>query len=626
MESWNSGGQVEPDRLVTAYIPTLAVAAVGVLLFYATIAPAQAREVSFLPEWCIGVVVAIAGARAAVARYPRVYRMAVAGTTIFLIPGIVLAIGISSAEAIYMLHAAAIFVLAGMAWALVIPVVEQCTGQVPERGRILRACPILTWRPPFITTYVAAEQSSFSGEALGALMTVGAIGFAAASWAYAMDKASVPNPLPYALLFFAITMGLASLSKLVQRLRETRSSSVLIASDFLRMWATWTLVVLVACGIVAAILPKQPLTVPVRWAGKTALARLTGKSSVPVTPEAEQPAGYTYLPGAEVPDREGPGAIRVPGEATSLGAKIRGALSPIGQRLREGGLRIPDSVLNILLRVATLFEPQKTGTGYVIEHGAPRPVPVAARQEARRSTPAAPKLTMAQPAAKARQLRRALSDKPLRIVKVVLALALTGAVLWFSTLLVRRYIWRTLAASARWVVRVAGLLLKRLVHPLQARLARVRRKHRISRLIRSGIDPFLDPFEQTARQPIEEITRRAYSSFLAHAWLAGAERKESQTAYDFARYICKSSLFDPKAVWTITNACVHAGFSQSTLSDAQLAQLRAALKSAADSACVRVQQKELPARKLAYRRMLAERELDTADAAKDHLDLAESVA
>jgi len=213
---------------------------------------------------------------------------------------------------------------------------------------------------------------------------------------------------------------------------------------------------------------------------------------------------------------------------------------------------------------------------------------------------------------KQRQLSQALKNRPDRLLKLLLFLllallaAFALALLLFRVL--RRYVWYQLANLFRQLWGWAGERWGKVLGPYRERNRQARRERRILQLM-EGLQPFADPFADSAEKTSDDVARAAYAAFLAHLWLLGYERRESETDFDFATRLARQAKLDERAVMELTMGCVRSEFSPTPLSAAELTQVQRAYSQLIEAVNARIPEDARPEKMAAYRRVYAERQL-----------------
>lgn len=480
------------------------------------------------------------------------------------------------------------------AWGLVVPLVEQSSGRFAEQSGRMASGLVLIWRPPFVVRYRPAEQArslAYSGDALAVLIVVGTMVFAAGDHFARLPAPLTPSPVPYALAFFTAALSLASLSKLAQRTRQTSGGSVVLAEGSIGIWLGTTLAVLITSATAGVIMPGKLITVPVQRAGQALIHQLRYDKSKPDQGQAARQAQSESM------------LSRQSGSRPKSHMKESGLIGNLPDSLRGSAAAVTDRVMEAALRIATLFETPPT------QEETDSASPSAVNQPAGRSTGAgvtgdhekqAPKKKT-----KSETLMQALSEKHVRIAKLAAAAAFLGIAAWFVAIFVRRYLLKTLVRLARLASHCLAAAANALTAPLRTRLAAIRRQMSIAHLIRVSRNPFEDPFEAETGLTPEALAGAAFATLTAYAWLLGFERRGPETACDFAHRMCRSSLFNPQAIWTVVNACVRSAFSGAHAPETEVEHLHAALQHVRERARAEFTPEQLQAREMAYRRLLA---------------------
>jgi hypothetical protein len=147
---------------------------------------------------------------------------------------------------------------------------------------------------------------------------------------------------------------------------------------------------------------------------------------------------------------------------------------------------------------------------------------------------------------KATFLGTAIRNNPLRLIKLLVVLLLPVSLVYS--------IIRTVRGSRRRAATAAGLPGSLVPPP----------------------DPFADPFPALEGLPADEQAARIYASFLAYCWLRDYVRRPEQTEYEFAVWLEYSTHLDNQAVWTLTRCCTQVRYAGASLTPDDLAQARAA--------------------------------------------------
>ncbi len=650
MASWNSGDRDATDGVASRHIPALAVAGVGLLLLYAVVMLyGITRGRIFGVEWLVAMALLICCARAVLADYSRLVRFVCFLVFAAIMPGAVVLVAAYQRSGVLVSHAFVLFALCVAGWKLLEPVVEQCTGcttaMAPRPRRHLAVLP----RFPFIRVYekVAPAGLAYSGDALLTLIVVGTALFSLAEFLRLnRGLTGILSPLPFALLFYLIAGGLLSLSKLVQRLRET-PGTVRLESGFIRRWAGVMLTVLAVCGALAMVLPKQPVIGSGRWVVSQADERTRGFRPHPADWQPRAHPTPDGRPTSRMPfggrgDQPAGGGTGTPGETRGV---------PTG----DGGPA--DAAATLLRDAATAFEqdaqqtgntggsageaqsappgPPKPGDGQSAGSGGGRSGQGESGQSGggtgggRSNTAgsgtadgmASPSGASSHPderggATPMEELRQALRGRPDRQIKLaavlLIALAMLAGLVLLAVILVRRHVWYLLVNLWRLVSEWAGARLCRWLGPWRE-CARLRRREARLQQLMAGLHPFDDPFARAAHTG--DLPAALFTAFQAHAWLLGYERKPAETAFAFATRLADLSGLEGKAIWEITMGCVRTEFSPTPLSAVDLQQLNDAYARLTAAILARLPAETLPERREAYRRLLAERQLDREAAA-----------
>ena len=649
MASLNSSERDDTHSLTMFYLPLLAVAGVGLVMLYAVFLLAGIGSGYYVAEWALMLLLLVFCARAVLADYSRWVRL---GFFLFFaaaIPGALIAAGVYLRSLPITLHAFVLFGLCMLGWKLLEPVVEQCTGHTgrePVRRKKIVFAPTF----PFIDIYETTDPGglAFSGDALVALVVFGTLIFATGDYLrLSQGYAGILSPMPFALAFYAIAGGLISLSKLVQRVRET-PGSVRLEGGFIRTWASAMLTVLAICALLAYFLPKSPVIGTGSWMAGGINDRAQQYRNRFNLPESKTTYDFSRNPRGKAPfggrgPADAPGVGKVPGSAKrAVGPDSRPTNNP------------KETALDLLYKAATSFEsnPQEQlagsrqggqSGGDAGKNNAGGNTPGKGSQSKKNgssgisgnsnqsdqsdrsdqsdknqnaSSPQQPPQN-GQSNDKSDQLKQALKNRPDRLLKLLLILllalliALALALLLFRV--IRRYIWYQLANLARQLWGWAGERLNRVLAPYRERARQARHERRVLHLM-AGIQPFTDPFANTEGKSNDDIARAAYAAFLAHLWLLGYERRESETDFDFAARLRDQAKFDERAVMEITMGCVRSEFSSTPLTDAELAQVQRAYGQIIDAVGARIPEDARPEKMDAYRRLLAERQLAREDA------------
>jgi hypothetical protein len=199
---------------------------------------------------------------------------------------------------------------------------------------------------------------------------------------------------------------------------------------------------------------------------------------------------------------------------------------------------------------------------------------------------------------------------PRRLLKVLivllLAVALLGGVIALLVAGWRHYLGQLFSNLWHFILTTLSRLVTRWLNPWRARISAQRHEREVQQMM-EALDPFTDPFTYSAGRPPGEVLNSAYSTFVAHMWIAGYERRPAETAYDFAQRLADVPTFDEKAVWALTRGCVQAEYSpDSPISPDELTFLREALQTLTLAVQDHMSPENYQARKLDYCRRLAE--------------------
>jgi len=588
--------------LTRFFLPLLAVVGVGLVMLYAVLLTAGAGGGYYLVEWALMMALLLFCARAVLAEYGRWVRL---GFFLFFaaaIPGALIAAGVYLHSLAITAHAFVLFGACMLGWKLLEPVVEQCTGHT-GRAPVKRKKIVFAPTFPFIDIYETAEPGglAFSGDGLAALLVFGTLIFAAGDYLrLSRGFSRVLPPMPFALAFYAVAGGLISLSKLVQRVRET-PGSVRLEGGFLRSWAGAMLAVLAICALLAWLLPKSPVIGTGSWVAGGA-RQLKDRVSLPesrMTYDDSRDTQATAPLGGRGPS-DAAGVGKTPGKQRAVRPNHNPTKNP------------RDKAIDLLYNAATSFEGKSQqqegdspGKGSQSKAGGSEGSGEGQSDMSDRSD-------QSDHSGKQNQLMQALKNRPDRLLKLLLFLllallaAFALALLLFRVL--RRYIWYGLAmlSSLLWAwvrARAASLL-----SPFVRRIRHARRERRL-RLLMAGMQPFADPFAGAEGKPHKEIIRAAYAAFLAHLWLLGYERREAETDFDFAARLARQAKLDERAVMELTMGCVRSEFSPTPLTATGLVQVQRAYAQLIDIIDTRIPEEVRPEKMAAYRRLLAERQL-----------------
>ena len=640
---------VEHDdtRILTRFtLPLLAVAGVGLVMLYAVLLLAGIGSGYYLVEWALMMGLLLFCTRAVLADYGRWVRM---GFFLFFaaaIPGAIIVAGIYLRRQEIVSHAFILFGLCMFGWKLLEPVVEQCTGHT-GRGPVKRKKIVFVPTFPFVDIYETTEPGglAFSGDALVALVVFGTLIFAIGDYLrLSQGYAGLLSPMPFALAFYGICGGLISLSKLVQRVQET-PGSVRLEGGFLRSWAGAMLAVLAVSAVLAYFLPKSPVIGTGSWmAGgvNNQAQRYKDRFNLPESKTtydfSRNPQGKAPFGGRGLSDA--PGVGKVPGSAKrAVGPDPRPTKNP------------KEQALDLAFKAATSFEgdqqeqqaggqgkrqsggdsgqnnaggktpgkgdqSQKNdksgGAGGAGNDGGSGKSDQSAQSDKNGNGSSARQPQNGQSENKQDQLSQALKNRPDRLLKLLfflllaLLLAFALALLLFRVL--RKYIWYQLANLFRQLWGWAGERWGRMLAPYRERSRQARHERRIQQLT-EGLQPFADPFADTAAKTPDDVARAAYAAFLAHLWLLGYERRESETDFDFAARLARQAKLDERAVMELTMGCVRSEFSPTPLTAAELAQVQRAYAQLIEAIDSRIPEDARPEKMAAYRRLLAERQL-----------------
>jgi len=658
----NSGEHDDTQALTRFYLPLLAVAGVGLVLLYAVLLVAGLGARYFMIEWAGTLLLLVFCARAVLADYGRWVRM---GFFLFFaaaIPGALIAAGVFLRNREITVHAFILFGLCMLGWKLLEPVVEQCTGHTgrqPARRKKFVFVPTF----PYLDIYETTEPGglAFSGDALVTLVVFGTLIFAAGDYLrLSQGYRNIFSPMPFALGFYAIAGGLMSLSKLVQRVRET-PGSVRLEGGFLRSWAGAMLAVLAICALLAYFLPKTPVIGTGSWMARGMNDRAQQYKNRFNLPESKTTYDFSHNPQGTAPlgghgSADSPGVGKVPGASQrAVGPDPRPTQNP------------KDRALDLLYNAATSFEGNAPGqqagspqggqsSGNAGQNNAGGTTPgkgSPSKQnghsdasgknggsgQSNQSNQSGKSGNNQQGASsrqppqhgqsnnKLRQLGQALKNRPDRLLKLLLFLLLALLAAFAVALLlfrvIRRYIWYGLATLFRLLwgwLRERGT---RLLAPFRARIRQARRERRIQQLM-ADMQPFAYPFADAESKSNDDIARAAYAAFLAHLWTLGYERREAETDFDFASRLARQTKLDERAVMTITLGCVRSEFSPTPLSAAELAQVQTAFVQLIDAITSRILEDARPEKMAAYCRLQAERQL-AREELRDYPEPAEPV-
>lgn len=506
-------------------------------------------------------------------------------------------------------------------------------GELLQFGGLLLACCGLAWVPLFMVREATGgvlqrlrqpgeeeRPRSFSCAMIILVLIVGSLIFLFGESNAQNSGRNSFVVLLFAIPFSLICLSLLSLYKLVRRTFDTPGKPIALSADFVQRWMVTLMVVLLACCIFALIPPKPPLKwltanrqqntqepyspgvpglrqvdtppagdrgnstrstpAPAKRPGSSTNEK--GKNGVPgkngsPSRDAEPPSipgdgGVDGPQGTGTPDSHGPSeakhTTKQPGKGpsssgTSSSGKGKGTPQVVSTppSAKRGPLlwRVADKILDQAAKVAFAGEGQQRVT--------PGTEPAA-------DAPTVVMITREQVRAKARSLVQLLRENPVRLAKVVLtALALVSCII------------------------LPIVYLRRMLKRRKQRLAEAALE-----LLRC--DPFLDPFTQpvaTSQERIEAI----YRTFLAYLWLLDIERKPAQTEFNLAEWLIANDSLDSDAVWVVTRAYTQGRYAATPLSDAELAQVRAALATIIADVTARVPDDERERKMEAYRSLLA---------------------
>lgn len=632
--------------LTRFYLPLLAVAGVGLVMLYAVFLLAGIGSGYYLVEWAVMLGLLVFCARAVLADYGRWVRL---GFFLFFaaaVPGAIIVAGVSLKSLPITLHAFILFGLCMFGWKLLEPVVEQCTGHT-GRAPVKRKRYVFVPTFPFIDIYETTEPGglAFSGDALVALVVFGTLIFAGGDYLRrSQGYTGIISPMPFALAFYAIAGGLISLSKLVQRVQET-PGSVRLENGFLRSWAGAMLAVLAICALLAYLLPKSPVIGTGSWmAGgmNNQAQRYKDRFNLP---ESKTTYDFSRNPRGKAPfggrgPSDAPGVGKVPGSSKrAVGPDSRPTKNP------------KETALDAMYKAATSFEgnrqEQQAGSpgkgqsggnsgqnnsggntpgkgdqsktngnggasGGSGKNGGSGKSDQSGQSDKNQKADSPQQPQNGQSNDKLNQLGQALKNRPDRLLKLLLflllalLLAFALALLLFRVL--RRYIWYQLANLFRQLWGWAGERWSKVLGPYRERSRQARRERRILELM-EGLHPFTDPFADSAEKTPDDVARAAYAAFLAHLWLLGYERRESETDFDFATRLARQAKLDERAVMELTMGCVRSEFSPTPLTVAELVQVQRAYAQLVEAVNARIPEDARPEKMAAYRRSLAERQL-----------------
>lgn len=201
----------------------------------------------------------------------------------------------------------------------------------------------------------------------------------------------------------------------------------------------------------------------------------------------------------------------------------------------------------------------------------------------------------------ARQLIRQNPWRLLKVLPVALLLGLGIAVLVMAFWRHRGHPGRALSAIGHAVRQLLGYI----VAPWRKKQHQRTYDEEIARLMAED-DPFADPFTHDPPLPPEELAQAAYRTFLACLWLQGHTRKENQTEWDFAEWLCEHARLPRAPIRTITDAYVRGHYAARPLGAAELAALQQALQQIITHVTGPIPEDELTEKQTTYRRQLAE--------------------
>ncbi|MHB0936996.1 MAG: DUF4129 domain-containing protein [Armatimonadota bacterium] len=639
----------DTKTLTRFYLPLLAVAGVGLVMLYAVFLLAGIGSGYYFIEWALMMGLLLFCARAVLADYGRWVRL---GFFLFFaaaVPGAIIVAGVTLKSLPITLHAFILFGLCMFGWKLLEPVVEQCTGHT---GRALVKRKKIVFVPtfPFVDIYETTEPGglAFSGDALVALVVFGTLIFALGDFLrLSQGYTGIMSAMPFALGFYAIAGGLISLSKLVQRVQET-PGSVRLEGGFLRSWAGAMLAVLAVSALLAWFLPKSPVIGTGSWMAGGVNNQAQRYKDRFNLPESKTTYDFSRNPQGRAPFG-GRGPSDAPGEGKVPGSSKR-AVGPDPRPTKNP----KETALDLAYKAATSFEgnqPERQAGGQGKgqsggdsgQNNSGGKTPGKGDQSKNNdksggsggsgndggsgksdksdqsgksdqdgkdgSSPQQPE--NGQSDNKQNQLAQALKNRPDRLLKLLLFLllallaAFALALLLFRVL--RKYIWYQLANLFRQLWGWACERWGRMLGPYRERSRQARRERRILQIM-EGLQPFTDPFTNTAAKTPDDVARAAYAALLAHLWLLGYERRESETDFDFAARLARQAKLDERAIMELTMGCVRSEFSPTPLTAAELAQVQRAYSQLIDSINARIPKDARLEKMDAYRRLLAERQ------------------
>ncbi|HEX2949058.1 MAG TPA: hypothetical protein VHV83_05760, partial [Armatimonadota bacterium] len=247
MPTLNSGNQDGDNNLVTAYIPLLATVAVQAPVLYIVLLLANESQNAYYLEWFASVVLSVLGLRFTITReFINLRWLAILANG--LLPITMLITGALSHTPMLIIHGSALLLLLLPAWVPVLLVFETTGKQLRQLNGGGTPSTDNTISPPptraILTLVIVIGTIIFT--CCGANKTA----------------VTVVSPIPFALLFFLSSLGLLSLTKLVQKVHETPQQPITFAPEFVHRWLYFSCVILLIALVAALLLPKPPL----KWA------------------------------------------------------------------------------------------------------------------------------------------------------------------------------------------------------------------------------------------------------------------------------------------------------------------------------------------------------------------------
>ncbi|MHB9022766.1 MAG: hypothetical protein ACYC7E_01120 [Armatimonadota bacterium] len=241
MPIWNSGDLEETDRLITFYIPLLALAAVTLPVFYLISRVPEALR--YLLEFLCFLIIAGLYLHLVLSAQRKVLQWTALSCNL-LLPLAIALLGLKTGGEVAG-HAAILFFLMLVAW-----VPSLVLGEIS--GAALKRLQEQTVG----ATLLAGSQTPSSGSPI-VLGVIGTLIFVFSSMSTgSVDLATVV----LGILFYLAIFGLLSLSILLRKAHLTPQQPITVSGDFIRTWSVLMLAVLLLSGALATLLPKNPLS------------------------------------------------------------------------------------------------------------------------------------------------------------------------------------------------------------------------------------------------------------------------------------------------------------------------------------------------------------------------------